>query len=134
MTATVALGPESALLLQQVQDRLRAAQQVLAAQVTMPAVVKPLERWLFDTDELFARLVGCWDLGGHAAQQIEGVRENLGAHLVAAVDLDVAEVPSATILRRAVAAALSEVEALIAGAKFGQLGSPGEVASDNRHS
>jgi hypothetical protein len=111
-SVTGCLGPESTELLRVVDLHLRDAQQSLADPAA-ETVVHGVARSLADTDDLFAALVRSWELDGCAAQRIETVRDELSSNLVAVAALQVAEVPVVGVLRRAVDAAISHVEAVL---------------------
>jgi len=116
-TTSCQLGPESAAVLRLLDLRLLAAQQSLEG--LNPAEVRGVNDSLADVDDLFAHLVGCWELDGAAAQRIECVRDALSSHLVAATALAQAGIPATGVLRCAVESTRTEVKAVLATPRNG---------------
>ena len=106
------LGPESAELLRLLDLHLSAAEQALTPPQTDDDA-QDVQAALAYTDDLFADLVGCWELDGFSAQAVERVRDGLSGHLVAANALAQAGVPFVAILRRAVGSARWQVQLML---------------------
>jgi hypothetical protein len=79
--------------------------------------VQGVRNALAGTDDLFADLVGCWELDGSAAQRIERVRDELSGQLLAADALAEAGRPTVGVLRRAVNSARMEVGAVLGSSR-----------------
>lgn len=111
--AAAPFGSEVADVLRVLDEHLHSARRLL--DMAPEASVHAVERLLVEADDLFATLVRNPDTDNQAAQHIENIRDRLSGHLVAAVAMDSADVPSAAILRRGVQGALSEITAIWVG-------------------
>jgi hypothetical protein len=107
------LGPESTWLLRLLGLRLLAAQETLES-LNPEEGVRDVNDALADVDDLFARVVGSWEVDGPAAQEFERVRDELSSHLVAVSAMAQAGISAVDVLREAIQTTRTEVEALLA--------------------